>query len=74
MSEKQKTPQTGDNPNVEGTYQADKFQYREGDIEWIKPPRGVRGSTPETATPKSLSKGQARDLARRIRAKLSRKG
>ena len=29
---------------------------------------------PETATPKALSRGQAKDLARRIRAKLSRKG
>lgn len=74
MSEKQKVPQTADNPNVEGTYQADKFQYREGDIEWIKPPASLREDGPETATPKSLSRGQARDLARRIRAKLARKG
>lgn len=74
MSEKQKVPQTGDNPNKDGAYQADKFQYAEGDIEWIKPPRGVRDAGPETATPKRLSKGQARDLARRIRSKLARKG
>lgn len=74
MSEKQTTPQTGDNPNKDGAYQADKFQYREGDIEWIKPPASLRGDRPETATPKTLSRGQARDLARRIRAKLAGKG
>ncbi|QFG07824.1 hypothetical protein SEA_ARACELI_10 [Streptomyces phage Araceli] len=70
MSEKQKTTQTGDNPNKEGSFQADKFQYREGDIEWIKPPSGAPGGSPDTATPKALSKDQRRDLAGRIRAKL----
>ena len=70
MSEKQKTPQTADNPNKDGSYQADKFQYREGDIEWVKPPAGARGATPETAVPKSLSPDQRRDLKTRIKAKL----
>jgi len=70
MSEKQKVPQTGDNPNIDGGPQPEKFQYHEGDIEWIKPPAGVRGATPETATPKALSKEQRRDLGKRIKAKL----
>lgn len=74
MSEKKQAAQTADNPNKDGAYQADKFQYAEGDIEWIKPPAGVRDATPETATPKRLSREQAKDLGRRIRAKLSGKG
>ncbi|UTN93014.1 hypothetical protein SEA_MARKY_11 [Streptomyces phage Marky] len=36
------------------------------------PPRA--SDRPEDATPKALSRAQARDLGRRIRAKLSRKG
>lgn len=65
--------QTADNPNKDGARQPDKFQYNEGDIEWIKPPKGVNAKS-ETATPKGLNKAQARDLARRIRAKLSKSG
>lgn len=71
MSAKAKVPQTGDNANKGGAVQKDKFDYRPGDIEWIKPPKGVNAG-PETATPKKLSRGQARDLARRIKAKLAR--
>jgi hypothetical protein len=64
--------QTADNPNKDGAPQRDKFQYEEGDIEWIKPPRGVNAPA-GSATAKKLSKGQARDLAKRIRAKLGKK-
>lgn len=75
MSEK-KAPAApvGDNPNKDGAVRADKFDLREGDIEWIKPPGKGKGKRvnagPETATVKTLSRAQKADLKTRIRAKL----
>ena len=81
----EKTPQTGDNANKPGAG-PNKGDLQAGDISWVTPPpnmveRGGRlvptskasarvNATPEGATPKKLSKGQRRDLAQRIRAKL----
>jgi hypothetical protein len=77
----EKTPQTGDNPNQPG-YGPNKGDLQAGDITWVTPPpnmeeKGGRlqpkkrvNAGPESATPKKLSGGQRRDLARRIRAKL----
>jgi hypothetical protein len=73
MSEKQKAPQTADNPNGDGAVQADKFDLKDGDIEWIKPPKRVNAA-PESATPKRLSLAQARDLGSRIKQKMKRMG
>lgn len=77
MSEKKsKVPQTADNPNGNGAVQRDKFDLKDGDIEWIKPPKGVKkkrvNAGPDSATPKRLSMAQAKDLGARIRGKLKK--
>jgi hypothetical protein len=61
----------------------DKFQYKPGDIEWTKPPKGAVKAPRAAATPpgkqrvnatvKGLSSGQRNDLATRLRAKLGKR-
>lgn len=76
MTDKAVVPkQTGDNPNQPGKG-ANKGDLAKGDIRWVTPPPKAPAAKkrvndgPDTATPKALSKGQRRDLARRIKAKL----
>jgi hypothetical protein len=71
MAEQKAPQQTGDNPNKPGQG-PNKGDLSAGDIEWVKPPQSLTQG--RGATSKGLSKGQRRDLASRIRAKLSRKG
>jgi hypothetical protein len=82
------TPQTADNPNKAGQG-PNKGDLKAGEIRWLTPPPGMEehdgklvpegegrrvNGDEDPATVKGLSRGQRRDLARRIRAKLSRKG